>query len=82
MWVIPAPFYATRNIRDLRYPPGDEESRERRRLCARKSHVVFRRVALRSTADYRMRKMLHAATLRNSKVGKELLVAYGLKYLF
>lgn len=81
MRVTPAPFCAKPISNDPRYPPGDEESRERTSLSPKEANVRFKCAATCSTADYGEHEVPHVATLSNIKVGEELLVNYGRKYL-
>lgn len=61
-------FCAMRYLSDLWYLPGDEKSRKRRRLSRSNTNLHFRRVALRSRAEYRKEEIMHVFTLRYIKV--------------
>lgn len=80
MWVVHSPFCETGYINDSRYLPTDENSRERRRLSSRKGNIELKCAALRSSADYSKKEILHEVSLRNIKAVEELLVNYGMEY--
>lgn len=81
VWVVSTPFCAMQDINDMRYLPGYEDSRGRKRVSPRVTRVATRCVAGGPRADYRKQKKMHAITLRNIKFEKELFLDCSMRYL-
>lgn len=73
LWAIPAQFCAAPYSSDPRCLPGDEKSRERKRLSPKETNGVFESAALKSRADYEQQEILHMVTLKAIKTAKKLL---------
>lgn len=82
VWVVPAPFCAMRYINDPRYLQGDKAKLETRRVSPRRANVEFKAASTKSRTDYRKHGVLQVVALRNIRVGEELFVEYGGKYMF
>lgn len=79
---VPASFCAMRYIKDRRYLTGDENSMQTWRLRPKEANVELRAAAVKSTEKYRKQQALQIFTLRNIKVGVELIVEYSIEYSF
>lgn len=70
------------HITDLRYPPGEEDSKQNRRLRLIEEIVQLKGAAVNSGRDYRKQQVLPVVSLKSISSGEELFVDYGMEYCF
>lgn len=63
-----------RQVNEPRCLSEDVGSKQTQRLRARDANVEFKTAAIKSRKDYRMQQALQVITLRNIKIGEELVV--------
>lgn len=61
-------------------PPGDEESKEIRKLRPREASVELKTAAVKSRIDNIKQQALQAVMFRYIRAGEELLVEYGIQF--
>lgn len=79
--VVSAPFSAMHYISDPRYLFAIREGAKRMKVRARKPNVYFTASRKVSRGDFRKHELIQLIVLRNIKVGRELSVQHGEKFL-